>query len=536
MAIVFDDEQEAQAPAQTGSGKVVFDDEQPPLTDAFKNIVPDAENIGKNALNTGLKIDKGLWDLPSDAVQSGQDILSGNSPSDTPLGQDASSIGSGVSNAVKAIPKQIEDLGSRDAWIQHPVGNTLNAASLVSPLMMRGKGAAVGAEDLAAHIPPHDTPMDSPAPETAAPGDVVPLRQDAEPPLQAPSLMKPSPTDQAPPQQAASSPDDPLKNVRDVSSKYVSSKYVKAQQNPSLISKIGNYLKEESNNFGAKDIGLQPGAIKTMGKGFEGIDRANSLIDYARDKGYFNPGLSDAGRKQMIQKSLTSSGQNLDAIRTVADQRSRAPVDAIKAQVQQELSKKYGSGVNKAPNEIANVLEEIDKAPKTFHGMSELATHLNRSATDVGKLGQHPGPTTDAANIVARINNDALRKVLNPNESRLYTQSLRDYGANKKLEQTVSAASRRAMGARSNQRGFFDRMFQEALDRGGYRAGSNIASRVGSAITKGNVKTLPQFFEELAHQSNHELDDVLDSNAMSKGGMVTPDMANFVRGKVGQRR
>lgn len=535
MAIVFDDEQETQSPAQAGSGKVVFDDEQPPLTDAFKNIVPDAESVGKNALNTGLKIDKGLWDLPSDTIQSGKDVLSGDNPMGTPLGQDASTIGSGIKNSVEGVIPGIENLGSKDQWIQHPVGNALNAASLLSPLGPKFLGRAASVEDLSAHIPPHDLPMEpqTPTPETPI-GDVVPLRSDAEPPIEAPSMMKPdsSQPGQAQTQTPPPVSSDPLKDVRD----YVSSKYAKAQQNPGLISKIGNYLKEESNNLGAKDIGLQPGAIKTMGKGYEGLEKANSLIEYARDKGYFHPGLSDAGRKQMIKNSLTSSGQNLDAIRNVADQRAGAPVDAIKEQVKQALLQKYGTGVNKAPNEIANVLEEIDKAPKTFHGMSELATHLNKSATDVGKLGQHPGPTTDAANIVARINNDAIRKALNPKESQLYTQSLRDYGANKKLEQTTAAASRRAMGARSNQRGFLDRMFQEALDRGGYRAGSNIASRVGSSITKGNVKTLPQFFEELAHQSNHELDDVIDSNSMSKGGMVTPEMANFVRGKSGLRR
>lgn len=348
----------------------------------------------------------------------------------------------------------------------------------------------------------------------------IPLRNSPEP-LPQPASRVPPPPGQTPP---ATPP--PKSGISDDIQNYINSKYQAAQAKPGLIPKIGNYLTEESNKLGSKDIGLRDGLIKTMGSDFKGIEKANQLIDYARDKGYFNAGLSDSERRTMIQQAMDKSGDLIGKMRQVADTRGAPDVDAIKSAVKTALDAKYGYGTEKATSEISNVMEDIDKAPKTFQGMANLATKLNKSATPIGKLGQHPGPTTDAADIVAQMGNAGARKTFSPQESELFTQNLRDFGANKKLEQTTAGSARREMGARSNQRGMLGRLWQEALDRGGYRMAGNIANRLGKSIQSGKVKTLPQFFEDLGHQSNEEIDNTI--NSMAQGGMVTPSMAQWV--------
>lgn len=307
---------------------------------------------------------------------------------------------------------------------------------------------------------------------------------------------------------------------------YVKAKYEAAQKKPGLIPKLGNYLTEESNKLGSKDIGLQSGLIKTMGSGYKGIEKANQLVDYAREKGYLKAGLTDMERRTQIKSAMDQSGDIIGKIRDAADSRGAPDVDAIKTAVKTSLNAKYGSGAEKATAEVGRVMEDLNKAPQTFNGMTELATKLNKAATPVSKLGQHPGPTTDAADIVARMTHDQIRQTLTPEENDLYTQNLRDFGANKKLEQTTSMAARREMGARSNQRGPLGRLWQEALDRGGYRIGGNIAHKLGAAIQSGKIKTLPQFFEDLAHQSNEEIDDTI--NSFAQGGTVPQDVKEWV--------
>lgn len=144
MPVVFDDETASQA-----GGKVVFDDEKPASdwSDLPKNIGPDASVIGQNALNTGMKTAKGIYDLPSDLINSGSDILSGKSPMETPIGQDVKATGNSIYDAVAGIPKSLENLGSKEEWIQHPVGNAINAAGIAAPLLSpetEGMAASLG--------------------------------------------------------------------------------------------------------------------------------------------------------------------------------------------------------------------------------------------------------------------------------------------------------------------------------------------------------------------------------------------------------
>jgi len=329
---------------------------------------------------------------------------------------------------------------------------------------------------------------------------------------------------------AAAAEANPLQAVNE----FVTKKYGQASAQPGWSEKVAKYLQDTSRNLGAKDIGLQPRQIQSMGQGFKGIEKAEALVDYAREKGYFDPKLTDIARKEKIKAAMEKTGQQVNAIRSLADERGVSPKDAIFNEVRAQLEKDYKID---APREIQKVLAKIKNADPTFSGMADLATELNKAKTSMKSLAQHPGPTTDAANIVSRINNEAIKATLNPAEQELYSTSLRDFGAHKKLEQAVAAAGRRGMAARSNQRGVLGRLFQEALDRGGYRMAGNVADRTAKAILRdpSKVKTLPQFFEELAHEAGDVLDETLDIPGMAHGGIVDGELDNFLAVKYKQK-
>lgn len=303
---------------------------------------------------------------------------------------------------------------------------------------------------------------------------------------------------------------DPLAAVKE----YVTKKYGQAAEKPGFNVTAAKYLQEEARNLGAKELGLQPRMIQSMGPGLQGPERAGALVDYAFEKGYIDPATGSIGRKEAVLANMKKAGNNVEAIRKISDTRGAPPIQDIAQQVYAQLNgpQAYGPGsVTPAAKEIKNVMKAIQNAPPTHEGLADLATRLNAAKTNVKSLGQHPGPTTDAANIISKMNNDSIRSVLNPQESELYSQSLRDYGAHKKLEQGLAAAERRGMGARSNQRGLLGRMWQEALDRAGYRLGANVAQRTAKSILKNPqaTRTLPDFFEEFAHQTGDVVDEAL---------------------------
>jgi len=106
------------------------------------NIIPDAKAVGTGAVNAGIRTAKGIYDFPEDAVNSAEDVLAGGNPSDTPIGQDAKTVGSGVVDAVKGIPQQLENLGSKEQWINHPVQNAMTAGSIAAPMFAPEEGLA----------------------------------------------------------------------------------------------------------------------------------------------------------------------------------------------------------------------------------------------------------------------------------------------------------------------------------------------------------------------------------------------------------
>jgi hypothetical protein len=337
------------------------------------------------------------------------------------------------------------------------------------------------------------------------------------------SRIPPDPN--APPPVKPSPKSDPLQDVKD----WMASKGQKIAQKPGIVQKIGNYLGEESAKLGGKDIGLQLGQLKSMGPGFQGLEKGKQLISYAREKGYLDPSLSDTSRRAAVESNMEKAGSQLGGLREISNKRGTPPLAQMRDSLNKQLTDKFGID---APGEVNKVLAKFDKRAKedpTFTGMADLATDLHAQATPATKMGLHPGPTTEGANILARMNNDATRATLNPEEGKMFTDSLRDFGAHKKLEQALSAGGRKALVGRGAPGSATNRLIQEGLDRGGYRLGGNMANKV-AGWTKANPKaTLPQFFEELAHQSDQSVDDAIQG--MSKGGVVPNDVKQWVSSK-----
>ena len=111
----------------------------PQWSDMGKNIVPDAMNVGKGIMDMGERSIKGVMDLPKDAMTSAAEVAGGASPLNTPLAQN---IKTAIIDPIAGIPQQIENLGSKEQWIEHPVGNAMTAGSIVAPMIAPEEGLA----------------------------------------------------------------------------------------------------------------------------------------------------------------------------------------------------------------------------------------------------------------------------------------------------------------------------------------------------------------------------------------------------------
>jgi hypothetical protein len=579
-------------------------DELPKWSDLPGNIIPNAEKVAKGAVDTGLRTAKGIYDLPSDALETAKGewghLLKGENPlegiTESPLAQDAKTVGSGVINTVKAMPGQLGDLASKEAWVNRPVENAMTAAALAGVAKgVVGRGGAMVSEaakvapaaEAAAEIPkveplvempkpaaPAGLPVMEPGAKTGAPhalfayndnfgpggakrslynvfgdpehpavkgighGSSVPQADlekagipitGREPksvgkyePIQEPSQGPPPP----PKPEAPPAAKDPLQDVKD----FLKKTQGQVEAKPGWQEKAAKYVKNEVADLRAKDMGMRDPMIRSLDpkRPLEALQKAEDLMTYAGDQGYFKPGLTNIARKDAIAAKIGETGKNIGAVRQLGGQRATPPIADIRNTIKNELTNEYGQ---KAGKEIKTVLSDFDrkvKANPSFQGLSDVATYLNGEKKTFNKIGQNPGPTTDAANIISRMNNEALRKVLSPEEDKFYTQNLRDFGAHKKLEQMVASAARRGMTGRGAPGGALSALWQQLWDRGGYRMAGNVADRMSTGILKnpGKIKSIPEFFEELAHHTGEEIGDTIEG--MYKGGRVPEDVRSYV--------
>ncbi len=457
------------------------------------------ELITGHPINAAEKLGNAMYEKPISTIG---DLMAGYGAGKTALGLGKSALGLGakaaelapaateevVAGAAKAAPEAAAEAGPQ------VIGNTVAQPKNFQPTII-GRRAT-------------DLPEGAPA---------------TPPPPSPPSAGTP------PPPGGKGASFDPLKEVTD----YVTKKYGQAASKPGMAQTAAKYLQEESRKLGGKDLGLQGLQVRQMGEGFKGIEKAEALIDYARDKGYLKPGLTDVARKGLVKQNMQQAGNTVGAIRDIASTRGTPQLEQMYSSLKTELTDKYGL---KAPGEVKKVLAQIKNGMKkdpTFSGISDISSDLNKDLKNVRSMGRHVGPTTDAADILSRMNNDAIRGVLNPKEQELYTQSLRDFGAHKKLEKVIAGADRKSLTGRGAPGSITNRFFQDILDRGGYRVAGNVADRTARAVMKnpGQIKTMPQFFEELVHQAEDVVDDTLDVPKLAQGGIVGEDLDSFLATK-----
>lgn len=134
-----------QAQAQGGFKAPDTDAPPPQWSDLPGNIIPDAKAVGSAALGAGLRVGKGILDFPQDTLHSIEqapgDLIHGTSLGETPLGQDAKTIGNSVLQQIPhpengewkpgGIVQGAMDLGSKDAWINHPVQNSITGGGIL---------------------------------------------------------------------------------------------------------------------------------------------------------------------------------------------------------------------------------------------------------------------------------------------------------------------------------------------------------------------------------------------------------------------
>lgn len=495
-----------------GTYQIETEDPSPSIGGLASNFLSDIAQPIKHPIDTlsgfGEQIKTGALDYPKEATDTLAQVV-GNTVAGQPVGETPmAKRAADISNA-----PLVQNPGKE--LYEHPGNAAMMAAPFVGSFMPK--------------TTPGVKPLSKTPPEMASPE--VPLSENVPP-------LKSQPVGEVPPKSplTAQKPVDPLQAMKDFTLK----KYGQAAEKPGFVEKSGKYLKNEVADFRGKDIGLRDPMIRSLDpkNPLKALEKAEGLMDYAAEEGYFKPALTDISRKEAIKSRISQTGKNIGAVREVGGQRAVPPIAEIRQTLINELTKEYG---NKALHEIKTVLDDFDRKvgqDPSFEGLSKVSTYLNGEQKTFNKIGQNSGPTTDGANIISRESNKYLRKVLSPEENGFYTKNLRDFGAHKKLEQMVASAGRRHMTGRGAPGGALSALWQQMWDRGGYRMAGNVADRMGNAMVKNpaKFKTLPDFFEEFAHHASDVLDESLDigglHQGMAHGGIVgMPELNNFLTNK-----
>lgn len=494
---------------------VKFTDEPRPedlqWKDLPKNIVPNVVDIGKNAVGTAARIGKGVMDLPSDVVETAKDEMHGDFM-DSPIAKDMKTVGGGVANAVEGIPKQFMGLFSKPEWIQHPVSNALTAGTVAAPFLgPEAEGSAAEAS-----IPKIEPPI--PSEEVSS----IPKGAPVEMPKQVESAAAP------PPQSVLSQiADSGVANKAKELKDYIGRGYESYAKKPGAINDVADYVQGKSQMMAAQQMGATP--LQARQIGHEGM---RAIGQYALDNDIVSPTTGLRGMRAQNTKLMDAAGEKLGAFRKAADT-ARNPmtdtVDVLQA-IRAKLDPIFARGARSGEaGSYAKALEDVEDSKPTFEGVAETATKLNKAANEANRLKQPHGAYTDVANEISHVNNERIKQILGPQKAAQYEQALREFGINKKIS---SMLSRKEAGEvkRLGPGSLTSNMTQKMMDEIGYKFGAKAANKLSTSILKnpGIAKTLPSLFKEFI---NHVEETGDDATGMSEGGMVGPEVAEFVRSR-----
>lgn len=101
--------------------------------------------------------------------------------------------------------------------------------------------------------------------------------------------------------------------------------------------------------------------------------------------------------------------------------------------------------------ESPDYIPEYDiRRPTTFGEVAKVATDINQYAKGQSKMLQPSGALTDAANVISKVNDEALMRVLPKEQGVAYQQNLQKYGDLSKLDRMNELKAAGEVGANQN--------------------------------------------------------------------------------------
>lgn len=502
-----------------------------PIVEAPKSFLSEtAQNAGKEYTDFA----KGMVD-PTGIARSGLELLQGKNPEETTTGGMIKKGYEQVTNPLETL----KDVGQGminpilhpiDTFKKQPISTTVGAAMGLEGL---GKGPAGLAEELGLKSAPK---LEAAAPVSelaeAAP-KVAPAPAPINLPPEAGQILKEANKSVEPPGVAPAEP-APLGGIADKTREikdYVSRSYGHAADKPGMPAKIADYVQGKSQMMSLQQMGFTPGQDRNLGTDATQVRAAQRAIgQYGIDSGIVGPTNGLDGMIERNHALLKQAGAEIGRIRKLAD--STGPAYApgeLKALVQAKLGPVYQEEVLAKPMPSGkHPPVPLDKI--TSHSdAADFATAMNHEATVSTKMTQSPGHYTDLANTISEINNERLKAKLSPSAVAKYEQGLREFGINKKIGNALKYKTSGEV-KRFGPGSFLSNMTQKAMDEVGYRVGAKAANKLSTSILNNPsiAKSLPSLFKEFI---NHVEETGHEVSGLAEGGMITPEMGNFVRGQ-----
>lgn len=244
-----------------------------------------------------------------------------------------------------------------------------------------------------------------------------------------------------------------------------------------VLNTLGQYAKRFGQNQAMKALGARSGQI-----GQVGIPESREIAQSMIDKGVISPLRGPIGLEEKVAELHGAAGQGIGQARALGDVQGTAPqMPEILQNVKQNLEGKYSSGVEKGMSGLNKAREEIAKGGTgTFTGNAQKATELNQAAA-ANKIYRPQGATTDVADAISHMNNEALKKTLSPADFAKYESHLKDYSNLSKVNEFIKSGERREMTGRGGA-SLGKTVYDKTMDALGNRVAATMGSKVGDIL------------------------------------------------------
>lgn len=249
-----------------------------------------------------------------------------------------------------------------------------------------------------------------------------------------------------------------------------------------VLNTMGQYAKRFGQNQAMKALGARSGQI-----GQVGIPESRAIAQSMINKGVVSPLRGPIGLEEKVEQLHNVAGQGIGQARQLGNTQGNAPqMSEILQEVKQNLVPKYASGTERGLGGLNKAREEIAKGGTgTFTGNAQKATDLNASAA-ANKIYRPQGATTDVADTISRMNNEALKKTLPPAEFAKYESHLKDYNELSKVNEFIKSGERREMTGRGGA-SLGKTIYDKTMDSLGNRVAASAGSKIGDVLQNPNT-------------------------------------------------